>query len=107
MISSEAEHPNCMYMWMNYIIDPKVNAQVAEWFGEAPAQELACEYTENPDYCAEYDAEEPEYLGTPLLLEDPARRLRRRPRRMQGLQRLGPGLDRDEGLSSRAVTDGD
>ncbi len=37
MISSQAKHPNCMYMWMNHIIDPKVQAQVAEWFGEAPA----------------------------------------------------------------------
>ncbi len=36
MMSSQAAHPNCMYMWMNHIIDPKVNAQVAEWFGEAP-----------------------------------------------------------------------
>ena len=44
MISSEAEHPNCMYMWMNHIIDPKANAKVAEWFGEAPAQSKACEF---------------------------------------------------------------
>ena len=43
MISSEAEHPNCMYMWMNWIIEPKVNAEVAEYFGEAPAQSLACD----------------------------------------------------------------
>ena len=26
MISSKAKHPNCMYKWMNYIIDPKINA---------------------------------------------------------------------------------
>ena len=39
MISSRsAKHPNCMYMWMNWIISPKVNAEVAEYFGEAPAQ---------------------------------------------------------------------
>ncbi len=37
MVSSQAKHPNCMYMWMNHIIDPKIKAQVAEWFGEAPA----------------------------------------------------------------------
>ena len=23
MISSKAKHPNCMYMWMNYIISPE------------------------------------------------------------------------------------
>ena len=27
MISSEAQHPNCMYMWMDHIIDPKVQCQ--------------------------------------------------------------------------------
>ena len=37
MISSEAEHPNCMYMWMDHIISPEANAAVAEWFGEAPS----------------------------------------------------------------------
>ena len=26
MISSEAKHPNCMYMWMNHIISPEANA---------------------------------------------------------------------------------
>jgi len=59
MISSEAAHPNCMYMWMNWIVSPKVNAEVAEFFGEAPAQTLACEHTENPSFCKEYHAEEP------------------------------------------------
>ena len=46
MISSKAKHPNCMYMWMNWIVSPKANAEVAEYFGEAPAQSLACEHTE-------------------------------------------------------------
>jgi putative spermidine/putrescine transport system substrate-binding protein len=59
MISSEAAHPNCMYMWMNWIVSPTANAEVAEYFGEAPAQELACEHTQNKNFCAEYHAEEP------------------------------------------------
>ena len=37
MIYSKAAHPNCMYLWMNYIISPQANAKVAEWFGEAPS----------------------------------------------------------------------
>ena len=49
MISSKAKHPNCMYKWMNWIISPTVNAQVAEYFGEAPAQTLACEHTTRQD----------------------------------------------------------
>jgi putative spermidine/putrescine transport system substrate-binding protein len=59
MISSSAKHPNCMYEWMNWIVSPKVNAEVAEFFGEAPAQTLACEHTANPSFCSEYHAEEP------------------------------------------------
>ena len=30
MISSEAKHPNCMYMWMNHIISPEANAAATE-----------------------------------------------------------------------------
>ena len=37
MISSKAKNPNCAYMWLNHIISPQANAEVAEWFGEAPA----------------------------------------------------------------------
>jgi putative spermidine/putrescine transport system substrate-binding protein len=62
MLSSEARHPNCMYLWMNHIISPKANAQVAEWFGEAPANEKACQLTENPNHCDEYDAAGERYL---------------------------------------------
>jgi putative spermidine/putrescine transport system substrate-binding protein len=43
MVSSKAAHPNCMYMWMNYITSPEVQAQVAYYFGEAPANPKACE----------------------------------------------------------------
>lgn len=71
MISSEAEHPNCMYEWMNWIVEPKVNAEVAEWFGEAPAQSLACEETENPDFCADYHAESPEFWERVYYWETP------------------------------------
>ena len=62
MISSEAQHPNCMYMWMNHIIEPKTNAAVAEWFGEAPANEKACDFTADPNHCKIYDADGKQYL---------------------------------------------
>jgi putative spermidine/putrescine transport system substrate-binding protein len=51
MISSKAKHPNCMYKWMNWITSPKVQAQVAEWFGEAPANRAACAHTAAKDHC--------------------------------------------------------
>ena len=56
MISSKAKHPNCMYKWMDWIISPKVNAQVAEWFGEAPAQTKACDQTADKSHCTTYHA---------------------------------------------------
>ncbi|MDT4939510.1 MAG: putative spermidine/putrescine transport system substrate-binding protein [Pseudonocardiales bacterium] len=63
MISSHAQHPNCMYEWMNYIISPSVNAQVAEWFGEAPAQTLACQHTSDKTFCDTYHALDAAYAG--------------------------------------------
>jgi putative spermidine/putrescine transport system substrate-binding protein len=71
MISSEAKHPNCMYMWMNWIVSPKVNAEVAEFFGEAPAQSLACEHTAEKGFCAKYHAEDPAFWKRVYYWETP------------------------------------
>jgi putative spermidine/putrescine transport system substrate-binding protein len=62
MISSKAKHPNCMYMWMDWIISPSVNAQVAEWFGEAPSNAKACAETENKDHCTIFHADDQAYF---------------------------------------------
>jgi putative spermidine/putrescine transport system substrate-binding protein len=62
MLSSEAKNPNCMYLWMDHITSPQVQAEVAEWFGEAPANEKACGLTENKNHCNEYDAAGKRYL---------------------------------------------
>src|SRR6266496_106503 len=51
MVSSKAKHPNCMYKWMNWITSPKVQAEVAEWFGEAPANRAACSHTAAKNHC--------------------------------------------------------
>jgi putative spermidine/putrescine transport system substrate-binding protein len=56
MLSSEAAHPNCMYEWMNYVVSPKVQAQIAEFFGEAPANAKACDFTTDPNFCDKYHA---------------------------------------------------
>jgi putative spermidine/putrescine transport system substrate-binding protein len=61
MISSQAEHPNCMYMWMDHIASPEANAAVAEWFGEAPSNAKACGLTTDPDHCATFHAEDDGY----------------------------------------------
>ena len=61
MIAAKAAHPNCMYKWMDYITSPKVNAQVAEYFGEAPAQTKACEMTADKNFCATFHATDAAY----------------------------------------------
>ncbi len=61
MISSEAKHPNCMYMWMDHIISPQANAEVAEWFGEAPANEKSCKLTSDEDHCDTFHAGDKKY----------------------------------------------
>jgi putative spermidine/putrescine transport system substrate-binding protein len=62
MISSKAKHPNCMYMWMDWIISPKANAQVAEWFGEAPSNAKACAETQVKDHCKIFHADDQAYF---------------------------------------------
>ena len=62
MIHSKAKNPNCMYMWMDHIVSPEANAQVAEWFGEAPANEKSCDLTENKEHCDIFHAEDEEYF---------------------------------------------
>jgi putative spermidine/putrescine transport system substrate-binding protein len=62
MISSKAKHPNCMYRWMDHIVSPKANAQVAEWFGEAPANEKSCTLTDNKDHCDIFHANDEAYF---------------------------------------------
>ena len=66
-----AKHPNCMYEWMNYIISPKANAEVAEYFGEAPAQSLACDETANKNFCTEYHADNPAFWKRVYYWETP------------------------------------
>jgi putative spermidine/putrescine transport system substrate-binding protein len=63
MISAKAKNPNCAYLWMNHIVSPKANAGVAEWFGEAPSNKLACGQTAAKDHCAIFHAEDEAYFS--------------------------------------------
>ena len=62
MIGAKAKNPNCMYKWMNHIISPQANADVAEWFGEAPSNEKSCDLTAVKDHCETYHAKDEEYF---------------------------------------------
>lgn len=58
MVSSKAKNPNCAYLWMNHIISPEANAQVAEWFGEAPSNRKSCALTADKEHCNTFNAED-------------------------------------------------
>jgi putative spermidine/putrescine transport system substrate-binding protein len=61
MVAAKSKHPNCAYQWLNWIVSPKVNAQVAEYFGEAPANQKACEQTSDKSFCETYHATDAAY----------------------------------------------
>ena len=42
MLATGAKHPNCAYAWMEWSISPKVQGDVAAWFGSLPAVPAAC-----------------------------------------------------------------
>src|SRR3954451_22307201 len=42
VVAPKAKHPNCAYLWMKYISEPKPQAQQALSFGETPANTQAC-----------------------------------------------------------------
>jgi putative spermidine/putrescine transport system substrate-binding protein len=63
MVAAKAKHPNCAYLWMNHIISPEANAAVAEWFGEAPSNKLACGKTADTSHCATYHADDESYFS--------------------------------------------
>ena len=61
MLSSKAKNPNCAKLWMDWIASPWANAQVAEYFGEAPSNKASCALTADPNHCATFHAEETDY----------------------------------------------
>jgi putative spermidine/putrescine transport system substrate-binding protein len=42
MMHVDAPHPNCAYMWLNHSINPKLQGDLAAWFGSVPAVLDAC-----------------------------------------------------------------
>jgi putative spermidine/putrescine transport system substrate-binding protein len=42
MMHSEAANPNCAYMWLEHSINPKLQGDLAAWFGSVPAVSSAC-----------------------------------------------------------------
>ena len=61
MIKKDTPNINCAYLWLNHVVSPQVNAQIAEYFGEAPANQKSCALTKNADHCAVFHAEETDF----------------------------------------------
>jgi len=62
MIDAKSKHPNCAYQWLNWITAPDVQAQVAEWFGESPANTKACGLTTDKTHCDTFHAQDEAYF---------------------------------------------
>jgi putative spermidine/putrescine transport system substrate-binding protein len=43
MMHAQARHPNCAYKWLEWSISPKVQGDVAAWFGSLPVVPQACD----------------------------------------------------------------
>jgi len=61
MLSTHTKHPNCAYLWMKWVSTPKVQAEQAIYFGETPANTLACPIMDqlSKGSCEQYHANAP------------------------------------------------
>jgi putative spermidine/putrescine transport system substrate-binding protein len=53
LMHANAPNPNCAYKWLNHSINPKLQGDLAAWFGTVPAVLAGCEGNEllGPDGC--------------------------------------------------------
>ncbi len=56
MVAKDTKNINCSYKWLDWISGPEANAQVAEWFGEAPSNSKACALITDATFCETYHA---------------------------------------------------
>ncbi|AYF87230.1 putative ABC transporter substrate-binding protein YdcS [Pseudomonas sp. JS3066] len=54
MLHVDAKHPNCAYKWMDWSLQPKVQGDLAAWFGSLPVVAKGCTSSEllGPGGCA-------------------------------------------------------
>jgi putative spermidine/putrescine transport system substrate-binding protein len=46
MMAADAPNPECAYLWLEHSINPKLQGDLAAWFGSVPAVPAACEGNE-------------------------------------------------------------
>ena len=61
MLATKAPHPNCAYLWTQYVSTAKIQAEQALFFGETPVNTQACAQMEalQAGSCAQYHADAP------------------------------------------------
>jgi len=71
MMSAKAKNPNCMQKWMAWMLTPEVQTQVAEYFGEAPANPKACTFLDKgygpygvKDFCTVYSVNDKNFYDS-------------------------------------------
>jgi putative spermidine/putrescine transport system substrate-binding protein len=74
MMGARADHPNCMYQWLNWTSSPEVQQQVAEWDGVAPANPDACGSDRlRPQFCSAYHVGDRAYISKIMFARTPVR----------------------------------
>lgn len=63
MVSAKSEHKTCAYKLIDHLVSPKTNAAIAEYFGEAPGNKLACQETSDPKHCEIFHADDEDYFS--------------------------------------------
>jgi putative spermidine/putrescine transport system substrate-binding protein len=46
MMHADAKHPNCAYLWLEHSLNPKLQGDLAAWFGSNPVVPAACKGNE-------------------------------------------------------------
>ena len=95
MVKKDTANINCSYQWLNYIVSPQVNAQIAEYFGEAPRTRSRARSPTNKDHCAQFHAEETGFWSDVYYWTTPTANCLdgRTDTKCVRLRRLGEGLE--------------
>lgn len=74
MLGARAEHPSCMYQWLNWMTSPDVQQQVAEWDGVAPANPEACSRDRlKAEFCTTYHVGDRPYIDRVVFAHTPSK----------------------------------
>jgi putative spermidine/putrescine transport system substrate-binding protein len=73
MMSSHAQHPNCMLMWMDYTLRPEVQTEVALFYGATPSNTASCPELDKAleDAAAIYHCGDDSFLSAVQLWKTP------------------------------------